>query len=98
MGHDERAEPQSELDSGECQGKRGQPRPRIGRLGEARQYSPTLLARYTFLDNTSRIRPYVAAGGTYVWYGDVNEVLFSRAVSTKRSNAHNSVSLEVANE
>lgn len=43
----------------------------IGQLGEARQYSPTLLARYTFLDNTSRIRPYVAAGGTYVWYGDV---------------------------
>ncbi len=43
----------------------------VGRLGEASQYSPTLLARYTFLDNTSRIRPYVAAGGTYVWYDDV---------------------------
>lgn len=41
--------------------------------------------------------PYTDVIST-VWYGDVNEVLFSRAVSTKRSNAHNSVSLEVANE
>ncbi len=43
----------------------------VGRIGEARQYSPTLLARYTFLDDSSRIRPFVAAGGTYVWYDDV---------------------------
>ena len=41
--------------------------------------------------------PYTDVIST-VWYGDVNEVLFSRAVSTKRSNARNSVSLEVANE
>lgn len=43
----------------------------VGQIGEARQYSPTLLARYTFLDNNSRVRPFVAVGGTYVWYDDI---------------------------
>lgn len=43
----------------------------IGQLGEARQYSPTVLGRYTFLDNNSRIRPFVSAGATYVWYNSV---------------------------
>lgn len=43
----------------------------VGRLGEARQYSPTLLARYTFLDNSYKLRPFVSLGGTYVWYDSV---------------------------
>ena len=43
----------------------------VGRIGEASQYSPTLLARYTFLDNSSKFRPFVGIGGTYVWYDDI---------------------------
>ncbi|MFM9922231.1 OmpW family outer membrane protein [Variovorax sp. H27-G14] len=44
---------------------------RVGELGEARQWSPTLLAKYYFNEGTSAFRPYVGLGGTYVWYSDV---------------------------
>lgn len=44
----------------------------LGRLGEAKQWSPTVLLRYTFLDGNAKFRPFVAVGGTYVWYSDVN--------------------------
>jgi outer membrane protein len=43
----------------------------IGELGEARQWSPTLLAKYYFLDGEARFRPYVGLGATYVYYNDV---------------------------
>jgi outer membrane protein len=43
----------------------------VGRIGEARQWSPTLLLRYTFLDAESKFRPFVGVGGTYVWYSDI---------------------------
>lgn len=43
----------------------------IGRLGEASQYSPTILARYNFLDSRAALRPFVSVGGTYVWYDDI---------------------------
>jgi outer membrane protein len=44
----------------------------IGQLGEARQWSPTLLAKYYFLAGDARLRPFVGLGGTYVWYSSVN--------------------------
>ncbi len=43
----------------------------IGELGEARQWSPTLLAKYYFNDGEAMFRPYVGLGATYVWYSDV---------------------------
>lgn len=44
----------------------------IGELGEARQWSPTILAKYYFNDGEARLRPFVGLGATYVWYSDVN--------------------------
>ena len=43
----------------------------IGELGEARQWSPTLLAKYYFLEGDAKLRPFVGLGATYVWYSDV---------------------------
>jgi outer membrane protein len=43
-----------------------------GELGQAKQWSPTLLAKYYFRDGEAAFRPYVGLGGTYVWYTDVN--------------------------
>lgn len=43
----------------------------VGRLGQARQWSPTVLLRYTFLDGNDKFRPFVGVGATYVWYSDV---------------------------
>lgn len=44
----------------------------IGELGSARQWSPTLLAKYYFLDGQSPLRPYVGLGATYVWFNSVD--------------------------
>ncbi|KAF1047403.1 OmpW/AlkL family protein [Xylophilus sp.] len=44
----------------------------VGRIGEAKQWSPTVLLRYTFLDGNDKFRPFVGVGGTYVWYSGVN--------------------------
>ncbi|MDR6859083.1 OmpW/AlkL family protein [Variovorax guangxiensis] len=44
---------------------------RIGELGEARQWSPTLLGKYYFNEGTAKLRPFVGLGATYVWYSDV---------------------------
>jgi len=43
-----------------------------GKLGEAKQWSPSLLAKYYFGDSESAFRPSIGLGGTYVWYNDVN--------------------------
>jgi len=43
----------------------------LGQLGKAYEWSPTLLAKYYFNDAKSRFRPYVGAGGAYVWYSGV---------------------------
>lgn len=39
-----------------------------GKIGETKQWSPSLLLRYHFLDAQSRFRPYVGLGVSYVWY------------------------------
>jgi len=44
----------------------------IGELGSAKQWSPTLLAKYYFNEGNAAFRPYVGLGLTYVWYSDVN--------------------------
>ena len=43
----------------------------VGELGEARQWSPTVLAKYYFNDGDAKFRPFVGLGATYVWYSDV---------------------------
>lgn len=45
---------------------------RLGQLGEARQWSPTVLGKYYFNEGTDGLRPYVGLGATYVWYSSVN--------------------------
>ena len=44
---------------------------RVGELGEARQWSPAILAKYYFNEGTAAFRPFVGVGATYVWYSDV---------------------------
>lgn len=44
----------------------------LGQLGDAKQWSPSFLARYTFGNGNDALRPFVGLGATYVWYSDVN--------------------------
>ncbi|GLU34097.1 OmpW family outer membrane protein [Trinickia caryophylli] len=43
----------------------------LGQMGTAYEWSPTVLLKYYFNDAQSRFRPYVGAGGSYVWYSGV---------------------------
>jgi outer membrane protein len=45
---------------------------RLGELGEARQWSPTLLGKYYFNEGADVLRPFVGLGATYVRYSDAN--------------------------
>jgi outer membrane protein len=51
----------------------------LGQIGSAYEWSPTLLLKYYFNDAQSRFRPYLGAGGSYVWYSGVK---LSQAVSS----------------
>jgi outer membrane protein len=44
----------------------------VGELGEARQWSPTVLGKYYFNEGIDKFRPYVGLGASYVWYSSVN--------------------------
>jgi outer membrane protein len=43
----------------------------LGELGSAREWSPTLLLKYYFMNAQSKFRPYLGAGASYVWFSDV---------------------------
>ncbi|MEO8248266.1 MAG: OmpW family outer membrane protein [Burkholderiales bacterium] len=43
----------------------------LGKLGSAKQWSPTLVGKYFFGDAQARFRPYLGAGVTYVRYTGV---------------------------
>jgi outer membrane protein len=43
----------------------------LGELGTAKQWSPAIVAKYYFGDGSSKFRPFLGAGVTYVWYSDV---------------------------
>ena len=45
---------------------------RVGQLGEAKQWSPTILGKYYFGNGNDAFRPFLGLGATYVWYSDVN--------------------------
>jgi outer membrane protein len=51
----------------------------LGTLGTAYEWSPTLLLKYYFNDANSHFRPFVGAGGAYVWYSGVK---LSSAISS----------------
>ncbi|QCP52872.1 OmpW family protein [Trinickia violacea] len=51
----------------------------LGQMGSAYEWSPTVLVKYFFNDAQSRFRPFVGAGGSYVWYSGVK---LSTAVSS----------------
>jgi outer membrane protein len=40
-------------------------------IGSARQWSPTVIAKYYFGDKNSQVRPFVGLGVTYVWFTDI---------------------------
>jgi outer membrane protein len=40
----------------------------VGKIGEVRQVSPTVVAQYRFLDAKSALRPYVGLGVTYAYF------------------------------
>ncbi|MCA7941967.1 OmpW/AlkL family protein [Burkholderia cepacia] len=43
----------------------------LGRIGSAYEWSPALLLKYFFNDATSKFRPYLGAGASYVWFSGV---------------------------
>jgi outer membrane protein len=43
---------------------------RYGKIGSAKQWSPTLLFKYYFREPTAKFRPYVGMGVTYTWFSD----------------------------
>lgn len=44
----------------------------LGQLGEAKQWSPAVIAKWYFGDKNSQLRPFVGLGVTRVWYSSVN--------------------------
>lgn len=45
---------------------------RLGEIGQAKQWSPTVLGKYYFGNGNDPIRFSLGLGATYVWYSDVN--------------------------
>ncbi|MGI4856849.1 MAG: OmpW/AlkL family protein [Janthinobacterium lividum] len=43
----------------------------LGKLGSANEWSPTVLLKYYFGGPDAKLRPYVGAGASYVWYSNV---------------------------
>ncbi|WP_247569080.1 OmpW/AlkL family protein [Ralstonia solanacearum] len=43
---------------------------RYGQIGSAKQWSPSVLAKWFFGDADSKFRPYVGAGLNYTWFTD----------------------------
>src|SRR5450830_1360989 len=44
----------------------------FGEIGNAKQWSPALVAKYFFGDAQDKFRPFVGAGASYIWYSDVH--------------------------
>jgi outer membrane protein len=59
----------------------------VGRIGQAKQWSPAVVAKYHFGTASSKFRPSVGLGLTYVWYSDIEVTdKFQQALSGKISN------------
>ncbi|CAB3755059.1 membrane protein [Burkholderia sp. MSh2] len=44
----------------------------LGELGTARAWSPAIIAQYHFGEPSARLRPYVGAGISYVWFNGID--------------------------
>lgn len=54
----------------------------LGQLGEAKQWSPAVIAKWYFGDKDSKLRPFVGLGVTYVWYSGVHLTRSMQAASS----------------
>lgn len=43
----------------------------VGEIGTANQLSPAVLLKWHFLESNAKLRPFVGAGLTYVWYDNI---------------------------
>lgn len=43
----------------------------VGKIGTAKQLSPAVLLKWHFLESNAKVRPFVGAGLTYVWYDNI---------------------------
>lgn len=56
----------------------------VGEIGNAKQWSPAIVAKWFFGNGNSKFRPFVGAGVTRVWYSDVALTdNFQRTISQK---------------
>ncbi len=60
----------------------------VGKIGDAKQWSPALVAKYHFGTADSKFRPSIGAGLAYVWYSDIQVTdKFQQALSSKLHQA-----------
>jgi outer membrane protein len=58
----------------------------VGKIGQAKQWTPALVAKYHFGDSATKFRPFVGAGIAYTWYSDIEVTdTFQKAISQKLS-------------
>jgi outer membrane protein len=63
-------------------------------IGSAKQWSPAIVAKWFFGDATSKFRPFIGAGVTYVWYSDVQlSQSFMNAAALTGSNGRATANL-----
>lgn len=43
----------------------------LGKLGSATEWSPTILLKYNFGKADAKLRPYIGAGVSYIWYSNI---------------------------
>lgn len=58
----------------------------ISEIGNALQWSPAIVAKYNFGNASDKLRPFVGAGMTYVWYSNIKTTdKFQEVMSQKVS-------------
>ena len=58
--------------------------PNFNPLASARQWSPAVIAQYSFFGPSSKLRPYIGVGFSYVWFTDLSlDPEFKSALSSK---------------
>ena len=62
-----------------------------GKIGSARMWSPTVLLKYYFGQPTSKLRPFVGLGATYVWFTNAQITNGNFAQNDLRGNTSVSV-------
>jgi outer membrane protein len=62
-----------------------------GKIGSARMWSPTVLLKYYFGQPTSKLRPFVGLGATYVWFTNAQITNGAFAQNDLRGNTSVSV-------